>query len=153
MHIFWLELGSNVKLHPIKAGEKHPRSIPRLPNAQILGQVQIVAIHCTPSNPFPILMLGPKSDFVVLFWTSSLFFSFLDKQKSLGREEAILSRHPQVSLRTYKRGLSPFLNFYKLPTKRDCRQRDSNLCLTSEDNAPYQLNQPSQTLFFFIWVH
>lgn len=61
------------------------------------------------------------------------------KKKFRGRGGYPIPRlgHIKVSLRTYKGGLSPFIGFYILLTKRNCRQRDLNIGMDSKENDSY----------------
>lgn len=77
--------------------------------------------------------------FIFLF-----FYFFLKKFRRRGSYPIPGSKHTKVFLRTYRESFSPFFfGFYRLPNKRDCQQRDSNLGLDSKDNDSYQLNLPS----------
>lgn len=68
-------------------------------------------------------MLITFPSFLFLFF---FYFSVFYEQKFRGKEGNLISRteHIEVSSKTYRGGLSPFLSFYRLPIKRDCRQRN-----------------------------
>lgn len=94
---------------------------------------------CIPNN-FPMRDINKRN-----------YLSVGKKFMTRGRLPYPKTRHTKVFLRTYIRSFSfIFFCFYRLPIKKDYRQRNLNLSLDSKENDPYQLNQPllAQTQLF-----
>lgn len=78
-----------------------------------------------------------SSDKFVLF---IIIIILMKKSLEGGKAMPSIAEVYQGHFEELHRGFSLFFGFYRLPTKRDCWQQNSNLGPASEEKNPYQLN-------------